>query len=44
MKLSQADAESGVQEARSVLGDLGEALAKVAQQMGDADIGNQDHN
>jgi hypothetical protein len=41
LKLAQADAESGVQEARSMLGDLGEALTKVAQQMGEADGGNQ---
>ncbi|MEU6635719.1 hypothetical protein [Streptomyces rochei] len=44
LKLAQVDAESGVQEARSMLGDLGEALTKVAQQMGDVDNGNQTGN
>ncbi|WP_326755109.1 hypothetical protein OIE73_28745 [Streptomyces hirsutus] len=41
LKLAQADAESGVQEARSMLGDLGEALTRVAQQMDDADNSDQ---
>ncbi|MFJ3665060.1 hypothetical protein ACIPSE_01250 [Streptomyces sp. NPDC090106] len=42
LKLAQVDAESGVQEARSMLGDLGEALTRVAQQMGDN--GNRGHD
>ncbi|MER6748067.1 hypothetical protein ACFW6C_09180 [Streptomyces fungicidicus] len=44
LKLAQADAESGVQEARSMLGDLGEALTKVARQMGEADDSNRDND
>ncbi|MFB6756592.1 hypothetical protein ACFCX6_37365 [Streptomyces sp. NPDC056353] len=44
LKLAQTDAESGVHEARSMLGDRGEALTKVAQQMGDTEDGNQSGN
>ncbi|WP_448319242.1 hypothetical protein [Streptomyces sp. CO7] len=44
LKLAQADAESGVHEARSMLGDLGEALTKVARQIGDTADSNQAGN
>ncbi|MET8114040.1 hypothetical protein [Streptomyces prasinus] len=45
LKLAQADAgDEGVSEARSMLGDLGQALTKAARQMGDADNGNHADN
>ncbi|MGV9698975.1 hypothetical protein ACWDTR_24855 [Streptomyces sp. NPDC003470] len=38
------DAGDGVENARSMLGDLGEALTKVARQMGEADDSNRDND